>query len=79
MVNGQAGLFELDHVEVPNASFTRTKYIDIRYHHIRKTVQDGTIDIRYCRTNEMIADLLTKPLSREQFERLRRVMGMEAH
>ena len=46
----------------------RTKHIDIRYHYIHKTVQDGTIDLRYCPTNEMIADLLTKPLSREQFE-----------
>ena len=57
----------------------RTRHIDIRYHYIRETAQEGAIDLRYCPTNEMIANLLTKPPSRAQFERLRSIMGMEAH
>ena len=55
----------------------RTKHIDIRYHFIREAVQKGTINLCYCPTNEMIADLLTKPLPRGQFEALRLAMGME--
>ena len=41
---------------------TRTKHIDIRYHFIRYVVQEGKIKIIYCPTNEMAADIFTKPL-----------------
>jgi len=52
-------------------SHTRTKHIDIRYHYVHEAVQDGLISLLYCPTEEMIADLFTKPLSRERFETLR--------
>ena len=55
----------------------RTKHFDIRHHYVREAVQ-GVIDLRYCPTSEMVADLLTKPLSRGQFEKLRLAMGMNA-
>ena len=55
----------------------RTKHIDIRYHYVREAVQGGVVDVRYCPTDQMIADLLTKPLPRGQFEILRLAMGME--
>ena len=55
----------------------RTKHIDIRYHYIREAVQEQTIELKYCPTNEMLADILTKPLSKGQFEILRQAMGME--
>ena len=58
-------------------SHARTKHIDIRYHYVREAVQEGTVDLCYCPTNEMLADLLTKQLSRGQFERLRLAMGMD--
>ena len=54
----------------------RTKHIDIRYHYIREAVHSGMIVLHYCPTSEMIADLLTKPLSKALFERLRLAMGM---
>ena len=53
---------------------SRTKHIDIRHHFIREAIQDGVIDLRFCPTNEMIADVLTKPLSRNRFEQLRRLI-----
>ena len=55
----------------------RTKHIDIRYHYVREAVQQRVVDLCYCPTSEMLADLLTKPLSRGQFETLRSAMGME--
>ena len=56
---------------------SRTKHIDIRFHFIRKAQEEGVIDIVYCPTSEMVADLLTKPIPRGQFEKLRTLMGME--
>ena len=43
---------------------SRTKHIDIRFHFIREARENGTIDIVYCSTSEMIADLFTKPTPR---------------
>ena len=56
---------------------SRTKHIDIRFHFIRKAQEEGIIDIEYCPTSHMVADLLTKPIPRGQFEKLRSLMGME--
>ncbi len=54
----------------------RTKHIDIRYHFIREAVLTGTAHLTYCPTNEMVADILTKPLPRVQFEKLRNEFGL---
>ena len=57
---------------------TRTKHIDIRYHFIREAVRDQKFNLCYCPMKKMLADLLTKPLPKEQlFEVLRQAMGME--
>ena len=50
---------------------TRTKHIDIRHHFLRDNVEKGLISMNFCATNEQIADIFTKALSREQFERNR--------
>jgi hypothetical protein len=40
----------------------RTKHIDVRYHWIRWVVEQGTIQLVYCPTDDMVADALTKAL-----------------
>ena len=39
-----------------------TKHIDIWYHFIRFSVENGHIHFPYCPTNNMVADTLTKAL-----------------
>jgi hypothetical protein len=46
----------------------RSKHIEIRYHYIRDMVQRGAIKLQYISTDEQIANVLTKPLSRVKFE-----------
>ena len=41
----------------------RSKHIDIRYHFIKFCIEDLSIDLIYCPTEEMTADIFTKPLS----------------
>ena len=54
----------------------RAKHIDIKNHFIREQVAQGTIILEYCPTTEMVADILTKGLSRESFCKLREKSGV---
>ena len=45
----------------------RTKHIDIRCHFVCEQVEKGNLQLQYCNTKEMIADLFTKPLCKSQF------------
>lgn len=39
----------------------RCKHINIKYHFIREAVNSGRVTLEYCPTNQMVADILTKP------------------
>ena len=54
----------------------RTKHIDIRHHFIREQVELGHFSIEYCPTEEMIADIMTKPIAGPQFKTLRNLLGL---
>ena len=54
----------------------RTKHIDIRYHFIRKQVEVETLSVDYTTTEEMIADCLTKAVTRQILDKARsRIFG----
>ena len=50
--------------------YGRAKHIDIKYHYVREQVNSGSVKLVYCPTNEMTADMFTKGISCEQFNRL---------
>ena len=54
----------------------KTKHIDIKYHFVREKVSDRTVELRYCPTSDMLADMLTKGLTRDKFTQLRNLTGM---
>lgn len=57
---------------VENEKFSnRTKHVDIKYHYIRNTVDQGRIELRYVPTDENIADMFTKPLGSIKIKLLR--------
>ncbi|CAI7914664.1 unnamed protein product [Closterium sp. NIES-53] len=43
-----------------------TKHIALRYFFIKDEVDNGKVDLTYCPTGDMVADFLTKRLSRHQ-------------
>ena len=53
---------------VKNSEFhTRTKHINVQYHYICKLTEDNIVKLKYCNTNNMIADCLTKLFIRKKF------------
>ncbi|KAJ9551903.1 hypothetical protein OSB04_015948, partial [Centaurea solstitialis] len=54
----------------------RSKHIDVRFHFLRDLVNEGTIELVYCSSEEQVADILTKPLKLDAFEYLREKLGM---
>ena len=54
----------------------RTKHFDIKAHFIRDRIEKGEVEVVYCPTGEMIADMLTKALPAKQHQRLKRFAGL---
>ena len=54
----------------------RTKHIEIKYHFIRDQVEKDNIKLVYCRSEDMVADMLTKSLPSHQFIKLRQMAGI---
>ena len=54
----------------------RAKHVDIKHHFIREQVSDGSIELKYCPTGEMLADMLTKGLAQQRFSFLRENAGI---
>ena len=49
----------------------RTRHVDIRFFFLHDRQEKGDVILQYMRTEDMIADILTKPLQGESFMRLR--------
>lgn len=58
------------------SSHKRSKHIDIKYHFSRERVETKDICVSYIPTDEQVADIMTKPLDRVKFLRLRLNMGL---
>lgn len=54
----------------------RTKHIDIKYHFIREKLEEKVFRLEYVSTEDQIADIFTKPLSKNRLERLRKIIGV---
>jgi len=54
----------------------RTKHIETKFHYIRELVNNREIFLEHCRTQEQIADILTKPLGQKSFELLRKCLDI---
>ncbi len=57
---------------------SRTKHIDIQHHFIREKLENGEIELKYCATEDMVADVLTKALAKERHQTLTKAMGLGA-
>jgi hypothetical protein len=54
----------------------KTKHIDIQQHWICEVLEAKKITLEYVPTAEQIADIFTKPLARDAFEKFRWALGL---
>ena len=60
-----------------NGNFhARTKHIDIRYHFIRFVIENGSLTLVYCPTDDMTADILTKALPSSKAKHFAASLGL---
>ena len=53
---------------------SRSKHIDIRYHFIRSHLKNNKILLQYVRSNENLADIFTKPCSKQKLVNFRSML-----
>jgi hypothetical protein len=58
-------------LDKPPGADTKTKHMDVRYHHIRQEVERGAITVMKIPTDHQAADGLTKSLDRIKHQRLK--------
>ena len=65
-------------VENGRALNERSRHINIKFFFVSDRVEKGEIVVKYMPTDDMIADLLTKPLQGEKFRAMRdKILGLE--
>jgi hypothetical protein len=54
----------------------RCKHIDIRFHFLRNLSCDGKVELKHCASQNQLADIMTKALKLESFEKLKGRLGI---
>lgn len=49
----------------------RSKHIDVKFRFLHELARDGIVKIKYCPTNDQLADILTKPLNATKFKKFK--------
>jgi hypothetical protein len=57
----------------------RSKHFDIGFLYVTQRVTNGNIALKYVKTNEMVADGLTKPVGKNHFYQMMKIMGIWVH
>lgn len=54
----------------------RSKHVYVKYHLVRDHCKKGSVELKFLRTGDMVADLLNTPLAPEKHLKFRDALGM---
>jgi hypothetical protein len=57
-------------------SHGKSKHIEMRFHYLREQVNNGKLVLKHCRSEDQIADIMTKAVQTDVFKRLRNMIGL---
>lgn len=63
-------------LELANVPKMRPSHINITYHHFRQFIQKGKIKVLLVKSEDQLADILTKPLAADSFVKFCRERSM---
>ena len=55
---------------------SKSKHIKIKFHFIRELIKDKEVEVLYCKSQDQLADLFTKPLKKELLIKMRKLIGV---
>ena len=64
------------HLANNSTMHSKTKHIQLRYHFIRSILEDGRLKLEKIHTNENLADMLTKVVTREELNSSSALVGL---
>ena len=56
----------------------RNKHIEVKFNFVKQKIADGQVTVEWIPTDEMIADIMTKPLPRDKFDLFSKGMKLAA-
>jgi hypothetical protein len=56
----------------------KTKHFNIKLYFLREVQKEGEVLLQYCKTEDQLADIFTKTLSKGRFENLREKLGVNS-
>ena len=57
-------------------SYGRTKHLDFKYQFVKEAIHQGQIELKYIRSEDNVADVFTKPLGPQKFQKCVQAMGL---
>ena len=56
---------------------SRTRHIAVKHHFIREKIEEQEIELVYYKSEDQVADIFTKALPKEKFQRFRELLGIQ--
>ncbi len=57
--------------------YNHTKHIDVAYHFVQEKVNDKSINVKYCSTDQMLADVMMNSLPKQTFQTFRDMLNIK--
>ena len=62
----------LSNYQLRKSSSKRTRHLNIRYFFLTDQIEKGNLAVKFCPTDDVIADFMSKPVQGDKFKKFRK-------